>query len=118
MKKAILGFFLATPGFALAAGNLSNVNTLASGFGTIVSTLIPIVMVLAVLVFFWGLVKYIASASDEAAKEGGKTLMIWGMVALFIMVALWGILGWVQDNLGLTGTIDPGTAPVFTVPTV
>lgn len=118
MKKAILGFLLATPGFALAAGDLSNVNVLATGIGTIVSTLVPIVMVLAVLVFFWGLVKYIASASDEAAKEGGKTLMIWGMVALFIMVALWGILGWVQDNLGLTGTIDAGTAPTFSVPTV
>jgi hypothetical protein len=74
-------------------------------------------MALAVLAFFWGLVKYIASASDEAAKESGKNLMIWGMIALFVMVALWGILGWVQSNLGLSGTVITTAPPAFTVPT-
>ncbi len=117
MKKIAFGVLLFSPSLAFAQGNLAAVNTLAAGFGAIVTTLIPIMMALAVLVFFWGLVKYIANASDEAAKESGKTLMIWGMVALFVMVALWGILGWVQAQLGLSGNVTTGSVPNFVVPT-
>jgi hypothetical protein len=116
MKKVVTALLLTTPMLSFAQA-LTQVNTLAAGFGTIVNTLIPIMMALAVLAFFWGLVKYIASASDEAAKESGKNLMIWGMIALFVMVALWGILGWVQSNLGLSGTVVSSAPPAFTVPT-
>lgn len=116
MKKIISTVLFLIPGAAFAQ-SLAQINTLATGVGGIVNTLIPIVMLMAVLVFFWGLVKYIASASDEANKESGKTLMIWGMIALFVMVALWGILGWVQNNLGLTGTVVSSAPPAFVVPT-
>ena len=116
MKKILTGVLLMGPMIAFAQ-SLGAVNALATGFGSIVNTLIPVMMGLAVLAFFWGLVKYIASASDEAAKEGGKTLMIWGMIALFVMVALWGILGWVQAQLGLSGTISNTPPPSFIVPT-
>lgn len=117
MKKLITGALLMLPTMTFAQ-SLTGVNTLAQGVGTIVTTLIPIVMGLAVLVFFWGLVKYIANASDEASKGEGKTLMIWGMIALFVMVALWGILGWVQTQLGLTGTITTSAPPPFIAPSV
>ena len=116
MKKIITGALLLLPTLSFAQA-FAGVNTLAVGFGTVVTTLIPIMMGLAVLVFFWGLVKYIASASDEAAKESGKTLMIWGMVALFVMVALWSILGFVQAQLGLTGTVINSAPPAFIAPT-
>ena len=116
MKKIITGILLMSPMFAFAQ-SFAPIQNLAGGVGAIINILIPACMALAVLAFFWGLVKYIASASDEAAKEGGKTLMIWGMIALFVMVALWGILGWVQGQLGITGTVTTGTPPAFIVPT-
>ena len=44
--------------------------------------------------------------------------MIWGMVAIFVMVALWSILGYLQKELGLNaaGALgnfveQPGTIP-------
>ena len=116
MKKVVTALLLVTPMLSSAQA-LAQINTLAGAFGGIVNVLIPIMMALAVLAFFWGLVKYIASASDEAAKESGKNLMIWGMIALFVMVALWGILGWVQSNLGLSGTVITSPPPTFIVPT-
>lgn len=115
MKKILTGILLMSPMMAFAQA-LSSINTLATGIGAIVNTLIPVMMGLAVLAFFWGLVKYIASASDEAAKEGGKTLMIWGMIALFVMVALWGILGWVQAQLGISGQVSTSQPPSFIIP--
>jgi len=119
MKKIITGVLLLGPviptvAFAQA---LTQVNTIVTSFGTIVNALLPVLLGLAVVVFFWGLIKYIANASDEAAKESGKSLMIWGMIALFVMVALWSILGFVQTQLGITGTVVNSTPPTFIVPT-
>lgn len=116
MKKIVTAVLLVAPMLSYAQ-SFGAINTMATGFGQIVNTLIPIMMALAVLAFFWGLVKYIANASDEAAKESGKNLMIWGMIALFVMVALWGILGWVQSQLGLSGTVVSSAPPTVIVPT-
>lgn len=116
MKKLIIGALLTVPTVSFAQG-FAGVQTLVTGFGAIVAALIPIVMGLAVLVFFWGLVKYISSTSDESSKLDGKNLMIWGMIALFVMVALWGILGWFQDQLGLEGTVVNSAPPTFGIPT-
>ncbi|OGZ05244.1 MAG: hypothetical protein A2845_02935 [Candidatus Lloydbacteria bacterium RIFCSPHIGHO2_01_FULL_49_22] len=118
MKKFIIGMMLVGPAVASAATVLTGIADLVNSVQGIISLLIPLLMGLAVVAFFWGLVKYIANASDEAAKEQGKTLMIWGMVAIFVMVALWGILGWAQTQLGLTGTITTSTPPAFAVPGV
>ncbi len=68
----------------------------------IVAAIIPIIISLGVLVFFWGLVKFISHGGDEKAREEGKSIMIWGMVALFVMVALWAIVGYIQESLNLT----------------
>lgn len=113
MKKLILVALFMGPIVAAATTPLEK--TVAT-FGTLVNQLVPIMIVLAVLVFFWGLVKYIMSASDEAAKEGGKNLMIWGMIALFVMVAFWGILGYFQSTLGLSGTVVSSTPPSIALP--
>lgn len=117
MKKIITGVMLMGPMMAFAAVSGPLANTL-NQFQDVVNFLIPLLLSLAVLVFFWGLVKYIANASDEAAKESGKTLMIWGMIAIFVMVAFWGIIGYVQNSLGLSGSISSTAAPVVSlVPT-
>ena len=114
MKKIFIGAMLMGPvtAFAAISGPLSN--TLET-FSSVISFLIPVLLSAAVLVFFWGLVKYIASASDEAAKESGKTLMIWGMIALFVMVAFWGIIGYVQSSLGLSGSVTTIAPPSLNV---
>ena len=114
MKKLIIGAMLMGPimAFAQVTGPLSN--TLGQ-FKAVIDFMIPLLLSLAILVFFWGLVKYIANASDEAAKESGKTLMIWGMVAIFVMVAFWGILGFVQQSTGLSGSVTAPSAPVVNI---
>jgi len=108
MKKFIIGGLLMSPVMALAQTPLENT---VNAVQNIIDLLIPLLLALAVLLFFWGLVKYIANASDEAAKESGKTLMIWGMIAIFVMVAFWGIIGYVQESTGLSGSVTVVNAP-------
>lgn len=115
MKKGFILALLALPAIAFAQVGQGVVD-IVTAVGNIVRLAVPILVTLAVAVFFWGLVKYIMNANDEGAKAEGKTLMIWGMIAIFVMVALWAILGWFQNLLGITGTIDEGTAPVVVTP--
>lgn len=61
----------------------------------------PIVVALALLYFFWGLATYILSASDEEKKKEGKNIMIWGILALFVMVSVWGIVNVIRDTFNL-----------------
>jgi hypothetical protein len=63
--------------------------------------LIPLVFSLALLLFFYGVAKYIWS--EGQGKEDGKKFMIWGVVALFVMASVWGIVAFINDELGLGG---------------
>jgi uncharacterized membrane protein YidH (DUF202 family) len=113
MKQFILGVMFMGPlvTFAQVPGPIG---TTLLQLQDVVNFLIPLMIAIAVLVFFWGLVKYIANASDEATKESGKALMIWGMIGLFVMVAFWGIIGFVQESFGLSGNITSTPAPTVT----
>lgn len=75
------------------------------GILTILADLInlatPIVVALALLYFFWGLATYILNASNEEKKKDGRNIMIWGILALFIMVSVWGIINVVRDTFQL-----------------
>ena len=115
MKKIIIGLLFVAPALASAQLISGPVGNTLSNVSAVVNFLIPLLLSVAVLMFFWGLVKYIANASDEAAKESGKTLMIWGMIAIFVMVAFWGIIGYVQQSTGLSGSISAGSAPIINV---
>ena len=95
--KAVIATTLLLPAVAFAATLDSLLNALIS----VVQTIIPVIMGIAVLIFFWGIVKFINNAGDEKAVEEGKGLMLWGMVGLFVMVALWGIIGYFQQELNL-----------------
>ena len=76
-------------------------------FGKVISVLIGV----AVVVFFWGLVKFIAHAGDEKSHDEGKQLLIYGLVGIFVMVALWAILGFVSTELGLSEAPALGALP-------
>ena len=78
------------PALALAQGGLDVIDTNIVGpLGTIVAGLLPVVVGVAILVFFWGLVKYIFAQGSEEAKADGKKIMFWGAVALFVMFSIW-----------------------------
>ena len=75
--------------------------------GTIVDALVPILMTVALLFFIWGLIMYIRSAGDPEKASEGKSIMIYGVIALFVMSAIWGLTSFIGGVFGL----DQGVAP-------
>src|SRR3989344_3283344 len=104
MKKFIGAASLyAIPMLALAgnAADVSYFENLAGDFGNIIDILLPIVIALGLLFFFWGLATFILAAGDEEKREKGKKIMIWGIVALFAMVTVWGLVNFLNNILGI-----------------
>lgn len=79
--------------------NISDVLNLA---GCIIKrALIPLLVLLSTVVFIIGVIKYIAGADQEAKRDEGRQFMIYGIVALFVMVSIWGLVGIIQGTFGL-----------------
>ena len=69
---------------------------------TFLNALIGILITLAIVVFFWGLVLYLVKMGTEDAHKGIH-LMIWGIAAIFVMVSIWGIIQLLQTTFHVGG---------------
>jgi hypothetical protein len=117
MKKFIIPALAFAPFLASAqtVGNLSGFSSLLKSIGGLISTALPIVIGLALLGFFWGLAMFVFNAADEGKRAEARQIMIWGVVALFAMTAVWGLVNFFsQAVLGST----PGSAGAPQTPTV
>ena len=77
-----------------------NLQQLIKIFIDIATSLMPILGGIALLIFFWGLIKFIAESGDEKTHREGKNLMVWGLVSLFVMISFLGIVYFFYDDLG------------------
>ncbi|MBI1974396.1 MAG: hypothetical protein HYS51_00850 [Candidatus Zambryskibacteria bacterium] len=70
-------------------------------FIDLIKLLFPVLVGMALLVFLWGLAKFIFRVGgDEKAVTEGQQLMKWGIIALFVMVSFWGILAMIYSDIG------------------
>lgn len=102
MRSTLATYIALTLTLPSVAFAVSDVGGVLDVLITLVKRIIPLLISIAVLVFFWGIVKFVAHGGDEKKIEEGRAFMIWGMIGLFVIVALWGIVGYIQSSLGLT----------------
>lgn len=81
-----------------------------------VSMLVPLLIGLAVVVFFYGLVKYIWGGAE--AKSAAISSMVWGVIAIAVMVSIWGLVGLLQDISGVEANSSDGSRIAPTLPDV
>lgn len=74
-----------------------------AAFDLVNNIFVPLAFALCLLYFFWGVAKYIRSgAGGEKAAEEGKNVMVWGLVGLFVAFSIWGIISFIQSELGIS----------------
>ena len=77
------------------------------------NSIIPFIFALAVLAFIWGALNYfLLSGGEEEKRSKGKQFMIWGIIALTVMMCVWGLVG----ILGGTFSISTSALPHVTPP--
>jgi len=73
----------------------------------VVNAAIPVAVSLAFLFFFWGLAKYVLKAGDEKARVEGRNRMVQGVIALFVLGSLWGLVNLLGVLLGTNLYVPP-----------
>jgi uncharacterized membrane protein len=99
-----------------APGTASGLGLVLDRLADIVGGITPLIVALALLFFFFGLAKYILSAGDEEKKSQGRSIMIWGIIALFVMVSVWGLVRLVQETFDLQNSAGGVPAPGINLP--
>lgn len=94
-KNLVLLSTLLLPAVSFAA--LTGLKSLLGDFSIILGQVWTLVIALAFVYFFWGLGQFILHAGDQKARDEGKQKMIWGIIALFVIVSIGGILNFVGD---------------------
>jgi len=74
-------------------------------------SVIPLVFSLAFLLFVYGVVQYVLNDTDGAKREKGKQFMIWGIIALTVMVSTWGLVRLLGGSFGLNTSYIPKVSP-------
>ena len=65
----------------------------------IIQPLIILMFIIAIVVFIWGVVTMIMNAGNEEARSTGIKHMMWGLIGLFIMFGVYGILNLLVNTL-------------------
>lgn len=68
--------------------------------GNLANNLVAFLIVIAIIVFFFGLIKYLGGGTEMKAK--GLQIMLYGIIALFVMVSVWGLVRLLQNTFGIT----------------
>lgn len=134
MKKTLLAIIISASSCFLSFAQITQTQTqtqsptfatsLTSGSGaftrviltsqTILNRLVPLTIGFAVLGFFWFLVVFIwKSVDNPTERQKAKEGIVWSLIGLFVMVAVWGIVAWLANLLG-TGV--GGSMPAFKLP--
>lgn len=117
MKKvkqliAPVGFAL-LPLAALAQGSGDIQGFLGGTLTNIITTIISFLLVVAALIFIFGVIKYIAAGGDAEKTKEARSFIIFALVGLVLIFVFWGLVRVVVNSLGLDNAVpeDPFLNP-------
>lgn len=100
-KKYIIGSLMLSALLPSVAFAVADVEELILEILYLLNLIIPVIFGLALVYFLWGLAQFILNAGNETARESARSIMIWGIIALFVMVSVWGLVNLLTNTFGL-----------------
>lgn len=76
------------------------IGTILCKISDLLNLVVPIILALGVVYFVWGVISYVV-AGDEEAKTKGRDRMIYGIIGLAVIIALWGIVKILTNTFGI-----------------
>lgn len=109
IKKLIPFGFVAMP---FVAGAVENADDLFRLVEDILRQLVPILIAFAVIILLFAIISYIRAGEDEEKRGKARNLMIYGIIGLFVMISIWGLVAILIGTFGLNeGVPDPEVLP-------
>lgn len=92
--------FLGSYAYA-ASPNPWPVNTIISFAIDAAEISVQIGLTLALVVFGWGIIKFISAAQNPKKIQEAKQIMLWGVIGIFILASLFGIVEFINTYFGI-----------------
>ena len=67
----------------------------------VLDNVVIVIVALAIVMFMYGLISYIINSGNEEKRKEGINYIIAGVVGLFIMVSVWGLVQVLSDTFGV-----------------
>ena len=80
--------------------------SLVTLFIDMIKTLVPLIVGLTLLYFIWGIFQLVRSNSEDARKEA-IGVITYGVVSLFVMVSVWGLVSILTSTFFGGGLVIP-----------
>ncbi len=97
-----------------AAQSFDNFDSAIATITGWINSLIPLLIGIAVLVFLWGVLKYVTAGADEKKRKEGASLVGYGVVAIFVMLSVWGLVNVLISTFDLKNDIPTNIPQVPT----
>ena len=95
---------------------ISNVDDIFAFIQHLLNVILPLIIAAAVVYFVWGMFQLFL-AGDEEKKDKAKTTIIYGVIAIFVMVSIWGLVNILSNTFGLNNTSIQGNVnPLSQIP--
>lgn len=89
---------------AISYGAFDRIKEFISDFGGLLNPIIQVLFGLSLVFFFWGIAQFVLNAGDQKMRDEGKKKILWGIIALFVFVSLYGIIGLLGDIFGFSNS--------------
>lgn len=89
-----------------APGSATDAFSLVAIIQNIIDAVIPFLIGLAILFFVYGVVSYIREAGNEEARATARQFIVWGVISIFVMVSVWGLVHILVGTFNLQGSSE------------
>jgi len=69
--------------------------------GSIIDPIVLLIFSAGVFLFTWGLVVFLLNLDNPEARKTGVQHMLWGILGVFIMATVFGIISIITETFGL-----------------
>mgnify|MGYP001575996230 CR=1 FL=1 len=69
--------------------------------------IIGITFIFVTIIFFWGVVIFIAKGDNPEERKKGKTMMLWGIIGIAVIASVWGVVEILINFFGVGNVPTP-----------
>lgn len=82
---------------------LSTIFQVPGFVSTLLGSFFFVLLGVAFIMVAFGIFKFIVHADDETERKTGRQMILWGIVGLFLMLSIWGLVTLIKNTVGLQG---------------
>lgn len=97
---SVIAYAFPVLAFAQAEPSASYWMKAVSGVGNVINAIIPVMVALGVVYFLYGVFTYM-TAGDDDKKTAAKSKILYGIIGIFVMVSIWGLVNLLTQTTGV-----------------